>query len=237
MEQLKDSLFSELRVPVNAHLALGDKTLLVTIWNWDYDEFLSFQKQAQELIQKHRDHKIFIFCNHPHCFTLGRGNERGREDLIGHDESITKDLKYPLFKIHRGGGITFHYPGQWIFYSIVSINAKYTLEDHMCFKLKGVKEVLQSSFGLSEVMATKKLMGVWYKRKKLASIGVGLNRFVTEHGLALNITYDEKMFNELKKINPCGMDSQVYQSLDQLVPKESNLLEKFDLEFKKRFFL
>ena len=186
MESLSHTVFQNLRIPLDCEAIVKENILYITKWNWDYLECLEFQKQAQEIIRKHRDHKIYIFCNHPHCFTLGRGNERGRDDLLDFDETVIKKLKFPVHKIHRGGGITFHYPGQWIFYPIVSINNSYNLDEHMCWLLKSVKENLRDNFKLEKVMATKKLLGVWHERKKLASIGVGLNRFVTEHGLALN---------------------------------------------------
>ena len=102
----------------------------------------------------------------------------------------------------------------------------------MCWMLSSVKNVLEKDFGLKDVLAAKKLMGVWHERSKLASIGVGLNHFVTEHGLALNLVYDEEMFNELKRINPCGMDSKIYTSLDQIIGKSEQLVQSFDDKFK-----
>lgn len=233
MEKLADTPFKNLSFPQECEVNVDNKILYITKWNWNYEECLNFQKESQEIVRAHRDHKVYIFCNHPHCFTLGRGNERGRDDLLEFDESITAKLSYPLYKIHRGGGITFHFPGQWIFYPIVSIGKNYTLEDHMCWLLKSVKETLRDDFGLEKVMATKKLLGVWLERKKLASIGVGLNRFVTEHGLALNLNFDEEMFQELLKINPCGMDSQTYMAVDKIIDPRENLLNEFHKKYLK----
>ena len=232
LEDLTGTPFLDLVFPENAEVNVENKTLYFTKWNWDYSEFLNFQKHAQQIIQKHRDHKIYIFCNHPHCFTLGRGNERGDNDLVEFDSSVKDQLKYPVHKIFRGGGITFHYPGQWIFYPIVAVNEKYSLEDHMCWVLNSIKTVLRDEFGLEKVMATKKLMGVWFERQKLASIGVGLNRFVTEHGLALNLIYDEDMFNEVKKTSPCGMNPETYISLEKIInTKSENLILDFHQAF------
>lgn len=227
MDKVNHSIFSSLIIPENCDVIIQGKTLCIKKWNWDYQNCLEFQKQSQELVRQHRDHRVYIFCNHPHCFTIGRGNERGRDDLVDFEESLADNLSFPLFSIHRGGGITFHHPGQWIFYPIVSISQNYTLDDHMCWLLKSVKENLKINFGLDKVMATKKLLGVWHERKKLASIGVGLNRFVTEHGIALNLVYDKKMFSELIKINPCGMDSQTYMAVDQLIENRLNLINHF----------
>lgn len=225
--------FGDFKFPQDSKVDLQDNMAIVTKWNWDYLESLNFQKKAQEFIQSNRDLKIYIFCNHPHCFTLGRGNERGNDELVEFDESL--NLNYQIFKIHRGGGITFHYPGQWIFYPIVDINQKQTLDDLMCWMLKGTKDVL-TNLGMRNIITAKKLMGVWKDKKKLASIGLGLNRFVTEHGLALNLIYDKDMFNELSKINPCGINSQTYVSADQYISSES-LIEKFHNEFISKILL
>lgn len=235
MEVLKGTAFSELEVPNNSDIKVSEGYLLIKKWNWDFDDCLSFQKRAQTFIQKNRSLKIYIFCNHPHLFTLGRGNERGQDELVDFDPKLASQLAFPIHKIHRGGGITFHFPGQWIFYPIVSINQKYTLDDHMCWLLKSVKENLRDNFGIDKVMATKKLMGVWFGRQKLASIGVGLNRFVTEHGVALNLIYDSKMFDEVKKINPCGINPTTYTALDKIseIPSK-DLIESFHETFIRK---
>ena len=217
--------FSDLELPLEIESEIYNDILIIKKFNWDYADCLAFQKKAQAFIQKNRNLKVYIFCNHPHVFTLGSGNERDVEGLVDFDES-TK-LSFPLHKIKRGGGITFHCPGQWIFYPIVSINTNYTLEDHMLWLLHSVRDVLIQQYGLKDVLAAKKLMGVWLSRKKLASIGVGLNRFVTEHGLAFNVVRDKKMFDELIKINPCGMDSQTYQALGEVCELGENPIEEF----------
>ena len=227
MEQITDSIFSSLTLPENSQIILNDKILFVTKWNWDFKDCEQFQLQALDLVSKNRDHKIYIFCNHPHCFTLGKGNERG-EDLVDFDPKIIEYLKYPVHQIHRGGGITFHYPGQWIFYPICAVNEKYNLDDHMCWLLTTVKNVLKDSFGIHNALSAKKLMGIWVERNKIASIGVGLKKFVTIHGLALNLVYDELMFDDLKKINPCGMSPETYVCLNQKCEiNPNNLVESF----------
>ena len=96
--------FAECFVPSDADISINNKTLLVKKWDWDYSDCLKFQKEAQEFIQANRSNSIYIFTNHPHVFTLGRGNERGVENLSELTQDQIKELAFPLHKIHRGGG-------------------------------------------------------------------------------------------------------------------------------------
>ena len=212
MEAVVSSKFSGLELPEGAEVSEADNSLLVTKWNWSYRDCLLFQKSAQRFVTKNKKLSVFIFCNHPHVYTMGRGNERGVEGLREFD-SQNESLPFEIFNIHRGGGITYHHPGQWIFYPIKHIKSSYTLDDHMCWILKSVAKVLKDSFHIENVLTAKKLMGIWIDKKKVASIGVGLNRFVSEHGLALNLYFDEKANLGMNSINPCGMNSEVYCSV------------------------
>lgn len=221
-------------IPSDANIIERENSLVITKWNWEFKDCEAFQENCRNFVEKNKNYKFYIFTNHPHVFTLGRGNERGRDDLVDFDESIITNLPFPLHKIHRGGGITFHYPGQWIAYPIIAVNNNYTLEDHMCWLLKNVKEILSNDFEIENVITAKKLMGVWKDKKKLASIGVGLKRFVTLHGLALNLEYDSNMFNALQLINPCGMDSETYICADQFVSGD-DLVHRFHDVFMEKF--
>ena len=227
------SRFCEVELPSSCESEIKGNTLLVKKWNWNYDQALAFQKHAQSFIQKNRDLKIYIFCNHPHVFTMGRGNERGIDGLVVLTEKQQKLVKYPIHKIHRGGGITFHYPGQWIFYPIIAVKESYPLGDLTCWMLKSVRDVLTNEFHIENVITANKLMGVWKNKSKLASIGIGLSKFVTEHGLALNLVNDEDMFNEVKKINPCGIDPTTYITVESQMENvdSSKLIEKFHKAF------
>lgn len=234
MDEVKETPFANLEFPEDALIERKKNILFITKFNWDFTDCEKFQLRAVDFIKQNKDLKIYIFTNHPHCFTLGRGNERDQTELIDFDHAIIPTLSFPLHKIHRGGGITFHYPGQWIFYPISAVSERYSLDDHMCWILTKVKNVLKQDFDISNALSAKKLMGIWVERKKLASIGVGLKHFVTLHGLALNLVTDTKMFSELSKINPCGLSSEVYTCLDQLADDlGDNLVENFHHSFIK----
>tara|TARA_Y100000768_G_scaffold389043_2_gene391410 strand:- start:5185 stop:5901 length:717 start_codon:yes stop_codon:yes gene_type:complete len=218
----EETPFAQLEIPAQAQLYKRDKIFCLEKYNWDFKDCETFQIEINKIIAKNRDYKFYIFTNHSHVFTLGRGNERGQDELVDFDPTLKSQLKFPVEQIHRGGGITFHYPGQWIFYPICSISKSYTLDDHMCWILKSTGSILENDFSIQDLLIAKKLMGIWRERKKLASIGVGLKSFVSLHGLALNLNKDEKMFSELQKINPCGLDSTIYHTVESIINDQIN---------------
>ena len=235
MEEVINSTnpFAGLELPYPAESFQNEDTFVITKWNWDYLGFLDFQNKAHSIVRKNKSLKIFIFCNHPHTYTLGRGNERGEEGLVEFDKKA--ELPYPQHNIHRGGGITFHHPGQWIFYPVVAIKESYSLDDHMCWLLKTVSTTLREDFGLSEVVTAKKLMGVWLNKRKLASIGVGVNRFVTLHGIALTLSLDKGAKLGLVATHPCGMNSKTYTSVMEVMKYNGeNLVQDFHKKYLER---
>lgn len=230
--------FNDLLDKFNIDGHIFENTLVIKKWNWDYLIALEFQKACQKMVFKNKKLKVYIFCNHPHCYTLGRGNERGQQDLIDFDFQLEQNLNFNVHKIKRGGGITFHYPGQWIFYPIVALGPQNSLSELMKWMLVSVRDIIANEFGVKDVITANKLVGVWYKKMKLASIGMGADRFITEHGLALNLVYDKLMFDELLKISPCGISPTTYVSLDKiLMTPYEDLVETFHNLFIEKIIL
>ncbi|HLE12730.1 MAG: hypothetical protein A2504_09740 [Bdellovibrionales bacterium RIFOXYD12_FULL_39_22] len=208
----------------------GNDTFFIIKWSWDYQQALAFQLEMVQLVRINREIKIFILCSHPHCFTMGRGLQKGKEvqqaGLIDFDWAQASKLCYPTHQIKRGGGITFHYPGQLIIYPIVNLgHGEFSVKSLINFLAQIVEEVLFKRGG-GPLSHDRPLLGIWHKDKKLASIGFALEHFVTYHGLALNVLFDNTIFAELAKINPCGLGvdrySTVEESFGNLVAFSSN---------------
>lgn len=213
-----------------SHSWLNDKTCIITKWNFDFDEYEKLSDKLKTFVSQEKKYHFMIFCSHPRCFTMGRGNERGQDDLLPFD-SNQLPKEHPIYFIKRGGGLTFHYPGQWIFYSIRSLSPRYNLDDHMCFLLKATNFCIKESFGIEETITAKKLMGIWRNKRKLASIGVGVDRFITSHGLALNVQKDDEFFKDIMKVAPCGLQPSIYLCLGEI---NSNIsVEQFHEMFIK----
>lgn len=209
-----------------------DHVAVVTKWNWDYNQALNFQKVCLEFVKERPQFQVLIFCNHPCVYTLGRGLQKkgGKvlDDLVEFNSELINDLSFPVFNINRGGGITYHHPGQFIIYPIVNLNLpNWNLKAHFHWLLESVAEGLKELPGLQQAKADLCHAGVWLEKKKLASIGVGVERFVTFHGLALNLFQESKMISDLQRIHPCGLGPEVMSSVDQITELEPSYIQKF----------
>ena len=133
---------------------------------------------------------------------MGRGLQRNqieKHGLIDFNSDLKERLDVPVIDIKRGGGLTFHHPGQIIIYPILHIAHQKikTIElINQVFKkvTDGIK-TFDNSIG--EPDFDRPLLGIWNGDKKLASMGIQLKRFVSMHGLALNTLPSPEMKNAL----------------------------------------
>lgn len=209
--------------------AIDDNNIfIIRKMNWEYENYLRFCNDAVLFLKENPKKIILIFCSHPHCFTHGRGLQRNKgltQDLLAFNPAIK--LPCPLHNINRGGGLTFHYPGQLIIYPMINFNFfKKNLARMMVEMLQLTAKILNSQFNVSELTEKNELLGLWWKNeKKLASIGMGLDHFVTTHGLAINLRKDVMMFNHLAQTSPCGINGNIYSNFEDLLNRQINDLE------------
>lgn len=145
-----------------------------------------------------------LFCEHPHVYTLGKSG--AMENLLASDQRL-KDLNVSFYKTNRGGDITYHGPGQMVVYPILDLEQFFTdLGKYMRYLEEAVIRTL-SAFGI-ESGRLPGSTGVWLdaevsgKARKICAMGVKCSRWMTIHGLALNINSDLNFFNY---IVPCGI--------------------------------
>ncbi len=159
-------------------------------------------KLQQELLEGRIEGRIpdtLVLTEHEPVITLGRGAKR--EDVQG--------VQLPVFEIERGGEATWHGPGQVVAYPILHLP-----EDRRDLHryLRELEEVVIRVLGEFHVAGLRKegKTGVWIGERKVCSIGVAVRRWVTWHGLALNVHNDPAAF---LGFNPCGLDPQVMTRL------------------------
>ena len=152
-----------------------------------------------------------IVVEHPHVFTLGRRRESQQNVLAPGD--------VPVIEIERGGDVTYHGPGQLVAYPIILLEEG---ERDLHKFLRNLEEAVIQTCARVGLTADREpgKTGVWTTtelgRKKLCSMGIACRKWVTFHGLALNVTTDLSYF---RRINPCGFEASVMSSLATLVPE------------------
>ncbi len=185
-----------------------------------YAPALEMQEQAvaARLAGEARD--TLFLLEHDAVYTIGR--QRDRSSLGA------APLAHPVEEINRGGQATFHGPGQLVGYFIFDLQ-KLTPDLHIF--LRWIEETLISVLGEYSLVAQRRagLTGVWVEDRKIASIGVGVRRWITMHGFGLNVGPDLSGFNA---ITPCGIDGVTMTSLSRELAREIAVEEVADIAAK-----
>lgn len=182
---------------------------------WDYQESLlrsnvSLKQDGRGAATKH--HLLFVI--HPPVYTLGKSGDP-QHVLISEAERAARSIEY--FHTNRGGDITFHGPGQLVVYPILDLEK---FERDIGKYLRNLEEVVircLADFGLEGHRSSGET-GVWLdplvpgKARKICAIGVRCSRWISMHGLALNVDTDLNFFNH---IIPCGIPDKSVTSLQQ----------------------
>ena len=208
-------------------------------WDWDYLEAEKFQLDCVSFVSENPHLSLFIICSHPSCFTLGRGLQKLKNDiginLVDYDNQMK--LAFPLHQIKRGGGLTFHYPGQVVFYPIINLTYhRLAVHDFMVSIMEATRMTLMEQFNLNNLEIRNDLLGLWYQNtRKVASIGLANSRFTTYHGLALNYLNNPTMFDALENVFPCGLPGNTYLSVEKIISR--NLQSEDREQFSQLFFM
>jgi lipoyl(octanoyl) transferase len=202
---------------------------------WDYQESL-FEKIVEAKHQR-REKKTdvltpnyLLFCEHPHVYTIGKsGNE---SNLLINEEMLTR-RGAALYKINRGGDITYHGPGQLVGYPILDLdNFNLSIKSY----INNLEEVIIRTLKRYDIHSSRSdgATGVWLdvenpvKARKICAIGVRTSHWVSMHGFAFNINTDLSYFEH---IIPCGIQGRSVTSL------QHELGKKLDMSEVKNFVL
>ncbi|WP_165022267.1 lipoyl(octanoyl) transferase LipB [Dysgonomonas sp. ZJ279] len=180
---------------------------------WEYQQIL-FAKDIELKNNNLSTINTLLFCEHPHTITIGK---HGKEENLLFNERFLKEKGVALFQIDRGGDITYHGPGQLVAYPIFDLESyKIGLRQYIC-NIEGIIIKLLDSYNI-QAERLPGAAGVWLdvsepqRTRKIAAIGVRSSRYVTMHGLALNVNTDLSYFN---LINPCGFVDKGVTSMEK----------------------
>jgi lipoyl(octanoyl) transferase len=160
-----------------------------------YEEGLAIQQRHVDAILDGSGSETILLLEHQPVYTIGRLRDQsslGNASLLPH----------PVFDTNRGGQATYHGPGQIVGYPILDLNPRgRDLHEH----LRLLEEALIRSCAAFGVNAGRRegLTGVWVENRKLASIGVGVRKWISMHGFAINITRES--LPPFLAITPCGI--------------------------------
>ena len=170
-----------------------------------YDQGLLLQEGAVADLLAGSAGERLILLEHQPVYTIGRLR----------DQSSLRDpaqLPHPVVETNRGGQATYHGPGQLVGYPILDLRHRgQDLHAH----LRMIEEVLIEACRAFGVDAGRRdgLTGVWVQDRKMASIGVGVKKWISMHGFAINITRES--LAGFFAITPCGIEGVTMTCLSQ----------------------
>jgi lipoyl(octanoyl) transferase len=205
----------------------------------DYQPLTTDQTEIPSTVDRGLSTQNYLlFCEHPHVYTLGKSGKP--ENLLVNDEELKK-ISATYYKINRGGDITYHGFGQMVVYPIWDLETYFYTDIHRFLRdLEETVILTLADYGI-KAGRVEGLTGVWIdgenpaKARKICAMGIRCSRWITMHGIALNVNTDLNYFNN---IIPCGIDDKAVTSLQKELGREINMTEvkeKFSFYLSRTF--
>lgn len=200
----------------------------------DYGEMLGLQREVfSRMVEMKKEgrrieEEVIFLTEHQPVVTLGR---HAHEDNVLLAEESLAQRGIGLYHIERGGDVTYHGPGQLVAYPLIDLESH-----HLGVKnyVNLLEEVVIRTIGEYGIIGERVegASGVWIgagtpRERKICALGVKCSRFVTMHGLALNVNTDMSGF---EVINPCGFKDKGVTSMARELGKN------VDIDEVKRIF-
>ena len=198
-----------------------------------YEVALKLQQRLAQARTEGRIGDVLLLLEHPPVFTIGRF--KGGEDITVPPERLARE-GIAVCHTNRGGGITYHGPGQLVGYPILSLKGNGLGVREYIGKLE--EAIIQTLLALGiQGHRLAGYPGVWANGKKVCSIGIHVSHGITAHGFALNVTTDLRYFDYIR---PCGLTGEVMTSISELAGHTMEIreiIERFLPSFSEVFGL
>ncbi|SEW23405.1 lipoyl(octanoyl) transferase [Chitinophaga sp. YR573] len=176
------------------------------------------------IITEEETTNYLLFCEHPPVYTLGKSGHI--ENLLINEQQM-QEQGISFFPTNRGGDITYHGPGQVVAYPIIDLENFFT---DIGKYLRNLEEIVIRTLAEYGITGTRSAgeTGVWLdpedkaRARKICAMGVRCSRWITMHGLALNVNTDLQYFNN---IIPCGIADKKVASMQEELGREVSLAE------------
>jgi lipoyl(octanoyl) transferase len=181
----------------------------------EYNKAINFLEQKLIIMKKGDGSDLIWALEHPEVYT--GGTSYSKNEIL--DNSIS------LIKTKRGGKITYHGPGQSVFYFIIDLNKrKKDIRNFINIIEKTIIETL-NEYKINS-FSDRDNVGIWVKDKKeikkIAAIGIRISKWIAFHGFSININND---LNKYKKIIPCGIKDKGITNLNTIKKQDYNQLD------------
>ena len=161
----------------------------------EYAKAINFMERRIEKILENKASELIWVLEHPSIYTAGSS----------YKDSELLDKSINLYKTNRGGKITYHGPGQIIFYFVINLNKRKKDIKNFIYKIENTIIETLKDYKIYTV-SDKKNIGIWinYKNetKKIAAIGIRVKKWIAYHGFSINVCTDLKKY---EKIISCGI--------------------------------
>ena len=196
--------------------------------DWGLTEYNDAWERQEAVFKEKIDKKLrgevpendFVMCEHHPVYTLGRHGKA--ENLLVSAERL-QTIVASLYRIDRGGDITFHGPGQVVGYPIIDLEQWHLGLKQYIWTIEEIIIRTVADYGIHGERS-EGATGVWVKKEgigsrntvleKICAIGVRASHYVTMHGFALNVNTDLRYF---EYINPCGFTDRGVTSISRLI--------------------
>lgn len=189
---------------------------LLDLGRKDYRTTWELQRRIHERRVKNEIADTLIFVEHPPVVTLGKS---GKEKNIVVSERLLAERGIELFRVERGGDVTFHGPGQLVGYPVFNIRTGLVGVRKFIRKIETAVVACLDEFRL-RAFQKDKLVGVWTETGKICSIGIAVKQWVSFHGFALNVNNDLTQFDI---IVPCGIPGIKMTSMAAALGKDQTM--------------
>lgn len=182
----------------------------------DFEIAYQFQQKIFSEVLNNLYKSALITCRHEPAITLGRQAKAG--NILAKKEDLSTG-GISVHKIERGGDVTYHGPGQLTVYPIFDL-ASYRKDLHWFLRsLEQAMINLLLDFGIPGERK-EGLTGVWVNGRKIGSIGITVRKWITMHGMSLNVKKND--LGAFRLIRPCGMDIEM-TSMESVLDRDVDM--------------
>lgn len=200
----------------------------------DYEKAWEIQKELHQKRVNGEVEDTFIFVEHPHVYTLGK---KGKEENFKVNIEFLKSKGIPVYRIERGGDVTYHGPGQIVGYLIFNLKEKLAGIKKFVEKIEDAVILTLKEYGIN-AFKNHRMIGVWVGDEKICAVGIAVKRWVSFHGFALNVNTELEYFDY---IFPCGLKKGV-TSMHKILKRKieiegvkKNIIKSFERVFEIKF--